>query len=1026
MKASSCALLILAFGMALNAPAAPVDSAKASAVVKGWLRLESSPLGSALGKQVTKVDTFKDPAGNPLYHVVYLQPAGFVIVSAEDQAEPIIAFASHGSFNPSSDNPLGALVARDLPKRVAHARSHAGTTGAAKNQAKWQKLQASLGGSTNTVTANGIDSTLITDVRVAPLLQSTWSQTTSSSGASIYNFYTPPHFEGNPTNAPCGCVATALAQLMYYYQYPTGEVGTNSFDVYFDSEPMTRTLRGGDGYGGPYDWSDMTANPDNPTPLQCQAIGALTYDAGVAVHMQYTDTKAGSGAYLTDAETAMVTTFKYGNAVLVNDTTVDVGYDLPDMINANLDAHFPVIFGIENTQGGHCIVCDGYGYSAYATLYHHLNLGWGGDDNAWYQLPAIDLQDETPYYNIDACLYNVFTNGGGGEIISGRVTDPKGNPLANAGVTAVCTKGGLFTTTTDAHGIYALAGVPSDSTCVITVATSGYFPTSSNVVTGLSFDGGTKCGNVWGANFALVPAQGPPVFIQQSPSVTVTVGSNATFFAYASGQLPLTYQWQCQLPGTLEWVNVTDNAQFSGSQSTTLTITGATTNLNGAPFQCVAVNSQGGLTSSVVTLGVASLPTISLSTMAGLAGVTGNANGIYTNALFNCPEGIAVDGQTNIFVADKNNHVIREISPSSKGWVVSTIAGQTGIWGSANGAGTNAQFNAPYGVAVDANDNVYVADTGNDLIRWLKPTGSNWIVSTIAGQALVTGHTDGASALFKFPMGIAVDGSGYLYVTDEGNHNIRRLIPSGLNWVVSTISGTGNYGTNDGTNITAAFGQPYGITLDHSGSVYVVDEYNQTIRLITPAGQNWIVSTIAGNGAGSSDGMGRSAKFRLPSGIAAGPDGNVYVADTGNGTIRSLTLVGTNWLVSTVAGIAGNHGSVDGAGTNALLNAPFGIALDAQTNVYVADMSNDNIRGPVLPSTPAPSIVHLTRQVSQNSLAVTWNAVTGRGYQLLCKTNLGQSSWTVVSSVTASNWTGVAEVPLGNEPQKYYRVVPAP
>ena len=150
---------------------------------------------------------------------------------------------------------------------------------------------------------------------------------------------------------------------------------------------------------------------------------------------------------MSDAKTALVTTFKYNNAVIDEGTSLNVGVGLIGMINPNLDARLPVVFGIDNSAGGHCIVCDGYGYDAFSTMYHHLNMGWGGDDNAWYDLPIIDLTDTESYINIDACVYNVFTNGSG-EIISGRVLT-NGVPIANASVTATRIGGGTYT---DGHG----------------------------------------------------------------------------------------------------------------------------------------------------------------------------------------------------------------------------------------------------------------------------------------------------------------------------------------------------------------------------------------------------------------------------------------------------------------------------------------------------------------------------------------------------------------------------------------------
>ena len=1126
------ALLACVIGFAIAAPGTQVDSITAASTVKGWIMQEGSPMGAKLGNQIASVESYKDAAGSLLYHVVYLKPNGFVIVSADDRAEPVVAFASQGRYDPSEKNPLGALISRDLPNRAAHARKHANSAGGLKNQGKWRAMQSM----TTTLNSGvqpkslGEGSPNLDDIRIAPLIATIWNQGTNTSGLACENFFTPPHEAGNVNNAVCGCVATALAQVMYYYQYPINGVGTSYFDISFDGNPAAWywPLRGGDNHGGPYQWANMPLDPNNATVTQCAAIGALTYDAGVAVHMQYTDTAAGSGAYLTNALTALLTTFQYANVILTEANTINTNFDLADMINPNLDARRPVIFGIDNADGGHCIVCDGYGYDNYATLYHHLNMGWGGQDNAWYHLPFIDLTDTAPYYNFNACLYNVFTNGNG-EIISGRVLDTNGAPVYGAQIIATSGKGGIITATTDANGIYALVGVPSDSTCTVTATNAGCFPVTSNIVTQLSHNMGTNCGNVWGVNFTLIPAQGPPVFTLQPANQTVTIGSSATFNAGVKGQLPLTYQWQyissgssiwnnviddgahqgSQTPtltinpanlsmngesfqcvainslgsttsappaslvvnglvptfviqpqnqiivvgsnatfsavatgtpsisyqwqfqpsGSLAWVNVNDDGTNSGSQTSELTISQVDLSMNGKPLRCVASNLWGNGTSTTVSLGISvnnSTP-IFLGTLAGLAPTSGGTDGLNSSARFNNPHGIAVDNYTNVFIADMYNNVIRKLTPSGTNWTVSTIAGLAGTSGTNDGTGTNARFNAPYGIAVDGGGNVYVSDTYNQTIRKLTPAGTNWAVSTIAGLAGTSGTNDGINARFKNPTGIAADNSGSLYVTDAGSCSIRKLTFNGSLWTASTIAG-GRFGSNDGTNRNAQFGNPYGIAASADGTVFVADKYFNTIRQLTPSGTNWVVTTIAGKAgsiAGSADGIGSAARLNQPTGIASGADGNLYVADAGNNIIRRLAPTGTNWTVFTVAGLAGSSGSVDGIGTNIRLNGPFGVAVDLNTNVYVSDAINNTIRGPDLASSLNPKIVRLTMQNMNNKVAFSWNAVVGNTYLIQYKTNLNQVTWSNLTTITASNWTGSGIIPFGTEPQRFFRVVPA-
>jgi hypothetical protein len=329
------------------------------------------------------------------------------------------------------------------------------------------------------------------------------------------------------------------------------------------------------------------------------------------------------------------------------------------------------------------------------------------------------------------------------------------------------------------------------------------------------------------------------------------------------------------------------------------------------------------------------------STLAGLAGVNGSADGTGSSSRFNQPQGVAVDSVGNVFVADTGNHTIRKITPVGTNWVVSTLAGLAGASGSANGKGTNAQFYEPEGVAVDSGGNVYVADTWNHTIRKITPAG---VVSTLAGSAGNYGSTDatGSSAQFYQPQGVAVDGGGNVYVGDTGNHTIRKVTPGG---VVTTLAGlAGNYGSTDGTGTNARFYQPAGVAVDGAGNVYVADYFNSAIRKITPAGAVSTLAGLAGN-YGSADGTNTSARFWGPQGVTVKGTNNVtvYVADTGNGTIRSITPVGSNWTVSTLAGSA-SDGSADATGGNARFYWPGGVGCDTGGNLYVADSENSTIR----------------------------------------------------------------------------------
>jgi len=321
-------------------------------------------------------------------------------------------------------------------------------------------------------------------------------------------------------------------------------------------------------------------------------------------------------------------------------------------------------------------------------------------------------------------------------------------------------------------------------------------------------------------------------------------------------------------------------------------------------------------------------PTVNVSTFAG-SGIAGATNGTGTAASFNKPNGVGIDINGNVYVADVGNVLIRKITPAG---AVTTFAG-SGANGATNGTGVLASFFAPIAVTVDEASNVYVADFGNSLIREISPLG---VVTTLAGtglQGAVNGT--GTAASFNGPVGLAVDASGNIYVADIENELIRKITSGG---VVTTFAGSGVAGAGNGTGTGASFDGPHGIALDAAGDVYIADQGNNLIRKITPAG---VVTTFAGSGAaGAANGTGTAASFNAPQGVAVDASGNIYVADTGNNLIRKITTAG---VVTTIAG-NGFKGAVNGTGTAASFNGPLSIAIDATGNLYVADDENNLIR----------------------------------------------------------------------------------
>lgn len=364
-----------------------------------------------------------------------------------------------------------------------------------------------------------------------------------------------------------------------------------------------------------------------------------------------------------------------------------------------------------------------------------------------------------------------------------------------------------------------------------------------------------------------------------------------------------------------------------------------------------------------------------VTTFAGTAGVVGSANGAGTAAQFNSPQGIAIDSKGVLYVADQFNNIIRKITPAG---AVSTLAGKAGLFGSADGTGANARFNGPWGIALDAAGNVYVADSNNASIRKITPAGvvstlvtpqfefptgicldsaGNIFVSEFDGETIrkitpagvttifagrfnISGSvnsTIGTNATFDQPQSLAIDSSNNIYVADANNHKIRK-ITSGA--VVTTLAGSGGLGATDATGTQASFGNPTGLGTDAAGNVFVTDNFTQLLRKVTSGG---VVTTLAGDidVQGTNDGPGLLATFFSPGDVVVDAGGNLYVADSDNNTIRKISAAGA---VTTLAGLAGVEGTADGTGSAARFKGPEGVAVDKTGNVYVADTSSSTIR----------------------------------------------------------------------------------
>lgn len=346
------------------------------------------------------------------------------------------------------------------------------------------------------------------------------------------------------------------------------------------------------------------------------------------------------------------------------------------------------------------------------------------------------------------------------------------------------------------------------------------------------------------------------------------------------------------------------------------------------------------------------LPSQAVTTLAGSAGMIGSADGTGPAARFYAPFGLAADTAGTTYVADTNNHMVRRIDTAG---VVSRVAGQPDQTGSADGAGSIARFAGSNPIVADAAGNLYMADGNNYLIRKISTAGA---VSTLAGAAGVAGSSDGpgSTARFNYPTSVALDGASNVYVSDAFNHTIRRISSSG---VVSTIAGaTGVSGDVDGPAAVARFGNVTHIAADTAGNVVIAEQTICRIRRLSAAG---VVSTLAGDGSTCSlvDGPPGIGGVGLVTAMLYETSGSVVFVDE-NVRVRRLKTDGS---IETIAG--SGEGNIDGPGATAAFQLITALAQDNAGRIYVADSGNHSIRlikpdrtvSTLVPRAPRPNVV---------------------------------------------------------------------
>jgi sugar lactone lactonase YvrE len=329
---------------------------------------------------------------------------------------------------------------------------------------------------------------------------------------------------------------------------------------------------------------------------------------------------------------------------------------------------------------------------------------------------------------------------------------------------------------------------------------------------------------------------------------------------------------------------------------------------------------------------------LTVKNYAGDSGNAGAADGTLAGATFSAPAGVTIDNGGNLFITDSESFTIREIAAGQ----VTTPAGTPAVSGTADGRPGG--LGGPMGIVYSpADDFLLIADRGNHAMR-LRYPGDRQLgyLLTIGGFAGQPGMVDGLFEVSRFssPSAVAADPRGRVYVADSGNHRIRKMtsVPGYIGYYTTATFAGSSEGSSDGATALARFRSPSGVAVDGEEMVYVADTGNHTIRKIVSG----VVTTIAGvaGSPGSIDGYGAAARFNAPSAMVVDARGNLYVCDTGNHTIRKVSPSG---LVTTVAGLAGTPGEADRTGGSARLSSPGGIAIDADGTIYIADTGNHRI-----------------------------------------------------------------------------------
>jgi uncharacterized repeat protein (TIGR01451 family) len=482
-------------------------------------------------------------------------------------------------------------------------------------------------------------------------------------------------------------------------------------------------------------------------------------------------------------------------------------------------------------------------------------------------------------------------------------------------------------------GSAALGAAALNSSGIATYTTSSLAP-GTHLITAYYGGDANNLGSHSAALSQTIAGNAPvPVLTSLSPS-NAYVGSNAFTLTVEGADFIST--------STVLWNGGSRATTFVSSTQLQAAITAADIATAGSATVTVSTPAPGGGVSNGLSFNVKPIPLIATVAGNGIAGYSGDG-GPATSAQLYYPEGVAADVSGNLYIADSDNNVVRQVSATG---VITTVAGNgTGGYSGDGGPAASAELHYPSGVAVDESGNLYIADYDNERIR--KVNAATGVITTVAGNGKAGYSGDGGPATsgeLHLPYGVAVDGSGNLYIADIDNERIREV--SATTGVITTVAGDGTKGySGDGGPATSAeLSSPKGVAVDASGNLYIADTVNERIREVSAT--TGVISTVAGDGTygyTGDGGLAISAELHYPEGVAVDASGNLYIADTENLRIREVSAV--TGVITTVAGDGVEGYSGDGGpATSAELNFPGAVAVDVAGNLYIADTDNAVIR----------------------------------------------------------------------------------